>query len=65
MNLHTSGVTINYTVTVIIKQGIEETLYKMSKIIQKNSDSENAGTELDKFITLIDAEKRMNCRQKN
>jgi NTE family protein len=46
------------TVTVMIKQGIEETLYKMSKIIQNSSDCDNAFTELDKFITLIDAEKK-------
>ncbi|MEP6576119.1 MAG: patatin-like phospholipase family protein [Nitrososphaerota archaeon] len=46
------------TVTAMIKQGIEETLYKMSKIIKNsNGDSEDACIELDKFITLIDAEK--------
>jgi NTE family protein len=45
------------TVTVMIKQGIEETLYKMSEIEKDSNDNKDACIALDKFITIIDAEK--------
>ena len=46
------------TVTVMIKQGIKETLYNMSKIMKKKNDIKDACVALDKFISLIDSEKK-------
>jgi NTE family protein len=45
------------TVTIMIKDGIEETLARMSEIERNGKNKTNACDELDKFITIIEAEK--------